>query len=78
MDSLYEITNTRLTNLKNVGYDYKGKIFSKTMSSYLLKDPIRRDILTKLEDIVYFLVEKTKYIKNFINYTVDKNYKHLN
>ncbi len=78
MESLYDKTNTRLTKLKDTGYDYEGKIFTKSMSPYLFRDPNRRDILGQLEKVVYFLIEKTKYIKTFFNYTVDKNYKHLN
>lgn len=78
MESLYNIAKTRRTKLKNIGYDYKGKIFSKTMSPYLMRDPNRSDILQEFEKTIYFLIEKSKYIKNFLNYTVDKNYKNLN
>jgi hypothetical protein len=78
IESLYNKVDTRLDNLKNTGYKYKGKIFEKSMSPYLFNDPKRRDILNKFETIIYFLIEKTKYIKTFFNYTVDKNYKHLN
>lgn len=77
-ESLYNISKTRLTRLKNIGYDYKNKIFEKSLSPYLLRDNNRKDILLQYEKILYFLIEKVKYIKNFFNYTVDKNYKHLN
>ena len=76
--SLYDIANNRKTVLKNTGYSYEGKIFQKSMSPYLFRDSNRSDILAQLETIVFFLVEKTKYIKNFFNYTVDKNYTNLN
>lgn len=77
-DSLYNSAKTRRTRLKNVGYEYEGKIFKNTLSPYLLSDPNRSDILTQIEKTVFYLIEKTKYIKNFFNYTVDKNYKNLN
>ena len=77
-ESLYQISRTRLTRLKNTGYDYKNKIFEKSLSPYILRDDNRKDILSQYEKIVYFLIEKAKYIKNFFNYTVDKNYKQLN
>lgn len=78
MDSLYDIANTRRTRLKNTGWDYKGKIFQKSVSPYLMRDPIRQSILQEFEKTVYFLIEKAKYVRNFFNYTVDKNYKNLN
>jgi hypothetical protein len=76
--SLYNIANTRMTRLKNTGFDYEGKIFEKTMSPYLFLDEKRRDILLKYETLIYFLVEKVKTIKTFYNYTVPKDYKHIN
>ena len=78
MESLYDSVDTRLDVLKNKGYDYKGNIFKKSMSPYLFNDPKRKDILDQYETIIYFLIEKVKYIKTFFNYTVSKNYKHLN
>jgi hypothetical protein len=77
-ESLYDKINSRHDKLENIGWNYEGKIFKKSMSPYLLRDPNRLAILTQLEKIVYFLIEKAKYVKNFYNYTVDKNYKHLN
>jgi hypothetical protein len=76
--SLYDKVNTRLTRLKNTGFDYEGKIFERTMSPYLFTDTKRRDILLKYETMIYFLIEKVKTIKTFYNYTVPKDYKHIN
>ena len=70
--------NNRLDRLRNTGYNYKGKIFEKTLSPLMFADPTRKDILNEYEKLIYFLVEKVKLIKTFYNYTVDKDYKHLN
>ena len=70
--------NNRLDRLRNTGYAYKGKIFEKTLSPLMFADPTRKDILNEYEKLIYFLVEKVKLIKTFYNYTVDKDYKHLN
>jgi len=78
MESLYEKAYTRMTRLKNTGFQYEGKIFEKTMSPYLFNDPKRRDILLEYEKMVFFLIEKVKYIKTFFNYTVPKDYRNLN
>lgn len=77
-DSLYEVSRTRMTRLKNLGFDYKGKIFEKTMSPYIFLDPTRRDILQSYEKMIFFLVEKVKMIKTFYNYTVPKDYTKIN
>lgn len=78
MESLYKIAQNRKTSLKNTGFDYKGQIFKRSMSSYLFNDPKRAEILNKLEELVYFLIEEVKTIKTFYNYTVDKDDKSLN
>lgn len=77
-NSLYDKTNSRMNRLKYTGFDYEGKIFEKTMSTYMFMDPTRKDILNSYEKIIYFLVEKVKFIKTFYNYTTPKDYKHLN
>ena len=77
-ESLYKKVNSRLDNLKNTGYDYEGKIFQRSMSPLLFAEPTRASILGQLEKIVFFLVEKVKMVKTFYNYTVDKDYSHLN
>lgn len=76
--SLYEVSRNRMNRLKNIGYAYEGKIFEKTMSPLIFADPTRRDILLKFETMIFFLIEKVKYIKTFYNYTVPKDYRNLN
>jgi hypothetical protein len=78
MESLYNVSNHRLDRLKNKGFNYKCKLFEKSMSPLLFADPTRKSILDEYEKLIYFLIEKVKLIKTFYNYTVDKNYKNLN
>lgn len=78
MESLYNKAYSRLDKLKNRGFDYEGKIFQRSMSPLLFADPTRKGILDQYEKLVFFMVEKVKYIKVFYNYTVSKNYKKLN
>ncbi|HOF06526.1 MAG TPA: hypothetical protein PKY44_00640 [Bacteroidales bacterium] len=77
-ESLYDITISRKNNLRNTGGDIQGKIFKQTLSPFILQDPRYKNILLKIEDIFYFLISKTRYIKIFFNYTVKKNYKYIN
>lgn len=77
-ESLYNITYSRKEQINNIGFDYKGKIFRKTLSSYMFMDPTRTAILNKFETWVYFLVEKVKSIRTYYNYTVPKDYTKIN
>ena len=62
----------------NEGFDYEGKIFEKTLSNQVLSgDTNRMEILAAIEKVVHQLFETTKYIKNYINYTVPKNNKYV-
>jgi hypothetical protein len=77
-ESLYKFATNRKTRLKNRGFNYKGKIFERSMSPVLFNEQTRADILGEYEKIIYFLVEKVKLIKTFYNYTVDKDYSEIN
>jgi hypothetical protein len=76
--SHYKAAYSRLDRLKNRGFDYEGKIFERTISPYIFRDQKRREILQEFEKMIFFLIEKTKMIKTFFNYTVDKDYTKLN
>jgi hypothetical protein len=55
------------------GYDYKGNVLKKTLSNVLFKDPVKDSILSYFERGFFALIESTKQIKNYFNYTVKKN-----
>lgn len=78
MESLYKTATNRLTRLRDTGFDYKGRVFEKTMSPLMFADPIRKSILNEIEKMVYFMIEKVRLIKTYCNYTVDKDYNKLN
>jgi len=76
--SWYEMINTENDIRNNVGYDYEGKIFEKTLSNHVNGgDSNRMEILASIEKVIHQLFETTKYIKNYINYTVPKNNKYV-
>jgi hypothetical protein len=76
--SWYDFINSQDEIRSNVGFDYEGKIFEKTMSNQIMNgDQNRMDILASIERVIYTLFETTKYIKNYINYTVPKNNKYV-
>jgi hypothetical protein len=74
--NIYDIRDSFNDNLPN-GFDYKGQILKKTLSNVIFRDPVKEGILNYFERVVYGLVESTKQIKNFFNYTVNKNNKRV-
>lgn len=77
-ESWYEFIESQNDNRSNVGFDYKNQIFKRTLSNQVLNgDKNRKDILEAIEKVVYQWFETTKYIKNYINYTVPKNNKYV-
>ena len=76
--SWFEFIDSQNDIRKNVGFDYEGKIFEKTLSNQVMQgDTNRMLILASFEKIIFQLFESTKYIKNYINYTVPKNNKYV-
>jgi hypothetical protein len=76
--SWYEFIESQNDVRSNEGFNYENKIFEKTLSNQILNgDSNRVDILASIEKVVYQLFETTKYIKNYINYTVPKNNKYV-
>jgi hypothetical protein len=76
--SYYEYIRSINDRRTNVGFNYEGKILEKTLSSITLSgDQNRTTILKSIEKVIFNLVEKTKTIKNFMNYRVPKNNKYV-
>lgn len=76
--SYYEYINSINDRRSNVGFNYEGRIFEKTLSNITLSgDRNRMGILKSIEKVVYNLIEKTKTIRNFMNYRVPKNNKYV-
>lgn len=76
--SLYEVTETSRDDIKNTGFSYEGKIFEKTMSSFLFREEKRAAILAELEKVVFYLIESVKDIKLAFDYRKRKGYRKFN
>ncbi len=77
-ESLYNITEHYGEDVKYKGFNYKDSIISRTSSNYLLQNTEMVSFLKYINDVFYELIESTKKIRVFINYTVDKDYKYIN
>ena len=74
--NLYDIMESINDNTYE-GFDYQKQIMERTLSNVIFRDPVKSAILTQFERVVYGLIETTKEIKNFFNYTVKPNNKRV-
>jgi len=64
--------------IKNLGFDYKGKILKKGTSPELWANPLQNQNYSTLEGMITFLIEQTKYIKKWFSIAHDKNTANIN
>ena len=74
--NIYDIRDSINDNLYN-GFDYQDQILKRSLSNVIYRDPVKEGILHYFQRVVYGLIETTKQIKNFFNYTVKKNNKRV-
>lgn len=77
-ESYYEVMHHQFDDLKNNGFDWRTKMMTNSVSSYLISDPKRLTIVQKFTEMMVYVMDYASQIKKAFNYTVPKNYKHLN
>jgi hypothetical protein len=77
-ESYYQYMIHIQDDLKNTGYDWRNNLFNRSLSTYLLADPKRSRIMTQIQKMMVYMIDRVSMIKKSMNYTVDKNYKYLN
>lgn len=70
--SLYQIAKLRKTRLKNLGYDYRGRILKNSLSSWVYNSSAKEFIL-QLESILTMMVSSIKSIRKSVNYMIDED-----
>jgi hypothetical protein len=72
-NSIYRPIFDRREKRENTGFDYKGQILKKTLSSQMFgAHPLLDYLLERVESIVYEWVEAVKQIKITANPALDK------
>ena len=72
-NSLYRPIFDRREKRENTGFDYKGQILKKTLSSQMFgAHPLLDYLIQQVESIVYEWVEAVKQIKITANPALDK------
>jgi len=77
-ESYFEIAENRGKEGQQLGFDYRGKLYEKSVSSLILADPKRKSIIQKMDDMVTYLVESVKNIKKTYNYAVGRKSRDIN
>lgn len=70
--NVYDVMESINDNLYN-GFNYENKILELSLSNVIYRDPVKAGILQYFQRVVYALIETTKQIRNFVNYTVKWN-----
>ena len=77
-DSIYDTINESNWKTKNEGYDYENSLFEDNCSKYLQRNPTIRNFFPFLNRIMAHIINSVKYLRNFNNYAVKKDYKRIN
>jgi hypothetical protein len=77
-ESYYQYMIHVQDDIKNTGFDWRGQLFDKSISRYILSDTKRSLILGEIQKLLVYTIDKVSMIKKAMNYTVDKKYKYLN
>ena len=77
-NSIYDQIDESRWETKNDGYKYEGTLMEDNTSKYLQKNPNMRQFFPYLNRIMSHLINSVKYLRNFNNYAVRKDYKRIN
>lgn len=77
-DSIYDQINTNRWKLKNLGYKYEDTLFEDNTSKYLQRNTMMVSMFKYLNKIMSHLINSVKYLRNYNNYAVPKDYKFIN
>lgn len=76
-DSIYDTIYECRWETKNEGYKYEDTLFEDNTSKYLRKNPNMRKMFPYLNKIMSHLINGVKYLRNYNNYAVKKDYKRI-
>ena len=76
-DSIYDEINECRWRTRNEGYKYEKTLMEDNTRKYLQKNPTVRQFFPYLNKIMSHLINSVKYLRNFNNYAVRKDYKRI-
>ena len=70
---LYKIAKHRKDDLKNTRYDYDNILLQNQLSRFIQRNQTMREFLGFINDIIINLLRQVRYLRNFKNFTVEKD-----
>lgn len=77
-ESLYKVAENSRNDIKNKGFNYQGRLFEKTMSSFIFREEKRANILAKVEAVFFEVIERVKQIKIHFDFSKPKDFRDFN
>lgn len=75
--SLYKIARNSGESRLNVGHDYTDTLFKNNISKHILRKQSVANFIIFINDWFVELLQNVKRVKNFKNFTVDKDYTYI-
>jgi hypothetical protein len=69
---------SRKDDVKEIGFDYRNNVFTKTISGSLMEEPKRAALITIMEALVNYLIDSVKHIKKHNNFAISKKWRDFN
>ena len=73
---LYKIAKHRRDDLKNTKYDYKSGnrgLIGKQLSNHIQRNQTMREFLLFINDYIVSILDNVRFLRNFTNFTVQKD-----
>lgn len=72
------IANHVMDAFTDLGYDYRGNVFKKTLSPLIFKNKNNQAILGSIEHMIVFLIDAVKQVRLQFMISLDKNDRNVN
>ena len=56
----------------NLGFNYRGKIFEKTVSKVILQNKVNKAILSRIEPMIEYLIDAVKQVRLQYMFSLNK------
>lgn len=72
------ISNHSQDRFTDLGFDYRGRVFEKSISASILKNPNNRLILAEIENLIVYLIDTVKQVRLQFMISLDKTDRNVN
>lgn len=77
-NTLKDFSLSRKNEIKNIGYDFRGNVLTRTLSNTIIQEPKRQALLAMFELMINYLIDSVKYIKKHNNFAIPKKWRDFN